>query len=155
MIRTLLLITVAVMLSQPTLAAEPLQPNIVLIFVDDMGYGDLGCYGNPIHKTPNIDRLAAEGQRWTSFYSSGATCVPSRRGLMTGRHPALMGNANLADARDKLMAAMLKKHGYRTAILGKWHLAGIDEGKNNEGALGNDSLRMASPVTPTVAWWHP
>ena len=52
------------------------------------------------------------------------TCVPSRRGLMTGRHPVLMGNAKLVDARDKLMAAMLKRHGYRTAILGKWHLAG-------------------------------
>ena len=55
-------------------AAEP--PNIVLIFVDDMGYGDLGCYGNKKIKTPNIDRLAAEGQRWTSFYSSGAVVLP-------------------------------------------------------------------------------
>jgi len=124
MIRTLLLIAVALTLAQPSLAAEPAKPNIVLIFVDDMGYGDLGCYGNQLNKTPNIDCLAAEGQRWTSFYSSGATCVPSRRGLMTGRHPVLMGNANLVAARDKLMAAMLKGHGYRTAILGKWHLAG-------------------------------
>lgn len=104
--------------------APPQKPNIVLIFVDDMGYGDLGCYGNTVHKTPHIDRLAAEGQRWTSFYSSGATCVPSRRGLMTGRHPAIMGRANLVQHRDKLLPAMLKKHGYATAILGKWHLAG-------------------------------
>ena len=72
-----------------SLYAAALRPNIVLIFVDDMGYGDLGCYGNKEIKTPNIDRLAAEGQRWTSFYSSGAVCVPSRTGLMTGRHPAL------------------------------------------------------------------
>jgi len=100
-------------------AAE--QPNIVLIFVDDMGYGDLGCYGNTVHKTPHLDRLAAEGQRWTSFYSSGATCVPSRRGLMTGRHPALMGRASLIEARELLLPALLKKHGYATAILGKWH----------------------------------
>ena len=99
-------------------------PNIVLIFVDDMGYGDLGCYGSKRNRTPNIDRLAAQGQRWTSFYSSGATCVPSRRGLMTGRHPVLMGRANLVEARDRLLAAMLKRHGYATAILGKWHLAG-------------------------------
>jgi len=109
-----------------SLHAAALRPNIVLIFVDDMGYGDLGCYGNKRNKTPNIDRLAAEGQRWTSFYSSGAVCVPSRTGLMTGRHPALFaaGRNNLAKVRDKLMAAMLKKQGYATAILGKWHLAG-------------------------------
>ena len=100
------------------------KPNIVLIFVDDMGYGDLGCYGNKVNKTPHIDRLASEGQRWTSFYSSGATCVPSRRGLMTGRHPSLMGQARLVEHRDKLLPAMLKQHGYATAILGKWHLAG-------------------------------
>ena len=104
--------------------ARSTQPNIVLIFVDDLGYGDLGCYGNQIHETPNIDRLAAEGQRWTSFYASGATCVPSRRGLMTGRHPSLMGRSNLVESRDYLMPATLGKHGYATAMLGKWHLAG-------------------------------
>ena len=112
-----------------SLHADALRPNIVLIFVDDMGYGDLGCYGNKVHKTPNINRLAAEGQRWTSFYASGAVCVPSRTGLMTGRHPALFaaGKNNLAKVRDKLMAAMLKKQGYATAILGKWHLAGYPQ----------------------------
>ena len=107
------------------LQSASMRPNIVLIFVDDMGYGDLGCYGNKRNKTPNIDRLAAEGQRWTSFYSSGAVCVPSRTGLMTGRHPHLfLGKRDLPKTRDKLMAAMLKKQGYNTAILGKWHLAG-------------------------------
>ncbi len=112
-----------------SLHAAALRPNIVLIFVDDMGYGDLGCYGNKRNKTPNIDRLAAEGLRWTSFYSSGAVCVPSRTGLMTGRHPALFaaGRNNLAKVRDKLMASMLKKQGYATAILGKWHLAGYPQ----------------------------
>jgi len=121
MFRTsLLLLLLIIPLSSPAEDA----PNIVLIFVDDMGYGDLGCYGSKRNRTPNIDRLAAQGQRWTSFYSSGATCVPSRRGLMTGRHPVLMGRANLAQARNRLLAAMLKRHGYATAILGKWHLAG-------------------------------
>ena len=100
------------------------QPNIILIFVDDLGYGDLGCYGNRVHETPHIDRLAKEGQRWTSFYASGATCVPSRRGLMTGRHPSIMGRTNLVETRDLMMPAMLKMHGYDTAMLGKWHLAG-------------------------------
>ena len=112
-----------------SIQGAPMRPNIVLIFVDDMGYGDLGCYGNRANKTPNIDRLAAEGQRWTSFYASGAVCVPSRTGLMTGRHPALFaaGKNNLTKVRDHLMAAMLKKQGYATAILGKWHLAGYPE----------------------------
>jgi arylsulfatase A len=100
------------------------KPNVVLIFVDDMGYGDLGCYGNSKTKTPNIDRLAATGQRWTSFYSSGSTCVPSRTGLMSGRHPALLGKQKLAASPKSLMAAMFKRQGYATAILGKWHLAG-------------------------------
>ena len=99
-------------------------PNIILIFVDDMGYGDLGCYGNELNKTPNIDQMAAAGQRWTSFYSSGATCVPSRKGLMTGRHPAVIRRENLIPHRDKLIASMLQERGYATAILGKWHLAG-------------------------------
>ena len=122
MIRTPILLLLLLTATLPSLAAD--APNIVLIFVDDMGYGDLGCYGSRRNRTPNIDRLAAQGQRWTSFYSSGATCVPSRRGLMTGRHPVLMGRANLVQARDRLLAAMLKRHGYATAILGKWHLAG-------------------------------
>jgi len=105
-------------------AAAP-RPNIVLIFVDDLGYGDLGCYGNKKNRTPNIDQLAAEGQRWTSFYASGSVCVPSRTGLMSGRHPSLfVGKKELPGTRDKLMAAMLKQQGYATAILGKWHLAG-------------------------------
>ena len=87
----------------PTHAASPelpkaLRPNVVLIFVDDLGYGDLTCYGNTKIKTPHLDRLAKEGQRWTSFYSSGSTCVPSRTGLMSGRHPALIGKQKLSAA---------------------------------------------------------
>jgi arylsulfatase A len=118
----LLFVSIVAFVSVASLQAEP--PNIVLIFVDDLGYGDIGCYGNKKTKTPNLDRLAAEGQRWTSFYASGSTCVPSRRGLMTGCHPALLGRTKLVGHRDQLMPAMLKKQGYATAILGKWHLAG-------------------------------
>jgi len=103
------------------------EPNIVLIFVDDMGYGDLACYGNAKIKTPNIDRLAEEGQRWTSFYASGSTCVPSRKGLMSGRYPTLIGKSGLRADRKSLMPAMLKRGGYATAILGKWHLAGYPD----------------------------
>ena len=121
----MLLIAVAMLVASPLLEAAAPRPNIVLIFVDDLGYGDLACYGNPRIKTPHIDQLAAEGQRWTSFYASGAVCVPSRTGLMSGRHPALFGGKNrLPTTRDQLMPAMLKRQGYTTAILGKWHLAG-------------------------------
>lgn len=106
-------------------ASEP-KPNVVLIFVDDLGYGDLGCYGNQQIKTPHLDRLAAEGQRWTNFYSAGSTCVPSRKGLMSGRHPNFIPRRvdGLDDDRSALMPAMFKRQGYSTAILGKWHLAG-------------------------------
>lgn len=103
-------------------AAE--RPNIILIFVDDLGYGDLSCYGNESIKTPNIDQLASEGQRWTSFYASGPACVTSRTGLMSGRHSALLGEEPLSKDRSILLPAMLKRQGYATAILGKWHLAG-------------------------------
>lgn len=102
-------------------------PNLLLIFVDDLGYGDLGCYGNEKIKTPHIDRLAEEGQRWTNFYASGPVCVPSRRGLMSGRHPGLIGDLPFVQIRDQLLPSMLKRRGYATAILGKWHLAGYPE----------------------------
>ena len=119
-----------VLVSVPgSLWAQPSDrlPNLLLIFVDDMGYGDLGCYGNEKIKTPHIDRLAKDGQRWTNFYASGPVCVPSRRGLMSGRHPGLIGNLPFVQIRDQLLPSMLKRQGYATAILGKWHLAGYPE----------------------------
>ena len=121
---SLLLLATAMDAATAANGQVPLKPNVVLIFVDDMGYGDAGCYGNSKIRTPNIDKLAAQGQRWTSFYSSGSTCVPSRTGLMSGRHPALLGNQRLPDSPKSLLAAMFKRQGYATAILGKWHLAG-------------------------------
>ncbi len=119
------LVFLCLLILLPTLSkAEPLRPNVILIFVDDLGYGDLGCYGNTEIKTPHIDRLAAEGQRWTSFYASGSTCVPSRTGLMSGRYPTMLGGEKLSQDRSALMPMMFKRQGYATAILGKWHLAG-------------------------------
>lgn len=112
------------LLLMPLIGLAQEKPNIILIFVDDMGYGDLSCYGNQQIKTPNIDRLAAEGQRWTSFYSSGSTCVGSRTGLMSGRHPNFLGKQPLRNDPKALMPAMFKRQGYATGMLGKWHLAG-------------------------------
>src|SRR5215216_288724 len=67
------------------------RPNVVLILADDLGYGDLGCFGHPTHRTPNLDRLAKEGVRFTNFYAAGAQCTPSRAGMLTGRYPVRFG----------------------------------------------------------------
>jgi len=114
------------------------RPNIIFIYVDDMGYGDLGCYGAKAIKTPNIDRMAAEGLRLTSFYSVSPICTPSRAALMTGRYAARMGIdqmrlANVLFPADKTglpqsettVARALKDRGYATACIGKWHLGRV------------------------------
>src|SRR5215213_1651605 len=72
-------------------AAAERKPNIVIILADDMGYGDLGCYGHPSIRTPNLDRMAAEGMRFTDFYSAAEVCTPSRAALLTGRYPLRSG----------------------------------------------------------------
>jgi len=107
-------------------------PNILIIYVDDLGYGDTAVYGHPIVKTPNIDRLAGEGVRFTQFYAPSALCSPSRAGLLTGRTPYRTGveswipdNSDVSLARDEFtIAQLVKSSGYRTAVIGKWHLNG-------------------------------
>lgn len=127
----------------PTLDAEPLaeKPNVVLIFVDDMGYADIGAFGSPIARTPNLDRLAIEGQKWTSFYAPASVCTPSRAGLLTGRFPVRSGMAGLVHARHVLfpnstgglpqseltLAEMLGERGYASAAFGKWHLGHLPQ----------------------------
>jgi arylsulfatase A-like enzyme len=106
------------------------RPNIVVIFMDDMGYGDPACYNGLQYETPNIDRLAAEGTRFTNFYSAQAVCSASRAALLTGCYPnrvgisgALMPWAKIAlNPNEVTIASMLKKTGYRTGMIGKWHL---------------------------------
>jgi arylsulfatase A len=105
-------------------------PNIVFIFTDDLGYGDLSCFGATDIQTPNIDRIAAEGIKFTSFLSASPVCSPSRAGLLTGRMPQRMGiNAVFfpesftgMDPEEITFAEILKDKGYQTAIVGKWHL---------------------------------
>lgn len=119
----------------PSHASQP-PPNIVFILADDLGYGDLGCYGQAKIRTPAIDRLAAEGIRFTHFYAGASVCAPSRCVLMTGRHGGrcrVRGNAPLT-ARDRqtllpddvTVATRLKQAGYATALVGKWGL-GMDD----------------------------
>jgi arylsulfatase A len=76
------------------LSAAARQPNVVIIFADDLGYGDLGCYGHPTIRTPHLDRMASEGIRFTQFYSAAEVCTPSRAALMTGRYPVRSGMAH-------------------------------------------------------------
>lgn len=121
------------------------SPNVVLIFADDLGYGDLGCYGATKVKTPNIDRLAKEGRRFTDAHSVSAVCTPSRYALLTGQYPfrakgprgakgiwgpAPIDSGLLVDKEKLTLADVFKKSGYSTAAFGKWHL-GFKDGKND------------------------
>jgi len=116
------------------LLQEERKPNIVIFFADDLGYADLGSFGNPYIRTPNLDRMAIEGQRWTDFYVSAPVCSPSRGSLMTGQVPVRSGlygqRIHVLFPNDRYgmpqsaftMAEGLKQAGYRTGIFGKWHL---------------------------------
>lgn len=111
-------------------AAEPPRPNVILIFIDDMGYGDVGFNGATVPKTPNLDQMAAEGMKFTDFYVGCAVCSGSRTALLTGAHyqrvgmnPVLFPNSNRGLHPDEVtLADMLSDAGYRTACVGKWHL---------------------------------
>ena len=117
-----------------TCQAAERSPNIIVIFADDLGYGDLGCFGNPTIHTPHLDRMAAEGMKLTQFYSAAPVCTPSRAALMTGRLPARSGMCSNKrrvlfpnskggiPACEITLAEALKTKGYATARIGKWHL---------------------------------
>ena len=140
----MLMLLAAVPLSAQQANREP-GPNVVLIITDDVGYGDLGSYGAPDIKTPNIDRLAREGVRFTDFYSNGAVCTPTRTALVSGRYQQRVGMEQVltlspADLKRGLpvtgrsLPQLLKNHGYATALIGKWHLGFLPEfGPNAHG----------------------
>jgi len=116
------------------------KPNFVIILADDLGYGDLGCYGHPTIRTPNLDRMAVEGQKWTDFYAADSVCTPSRAALLTGRLPVRSGMCNDEEPRvlfpysagglpqsEITIAEALKPAGYKSACIGKWHLGHLPQ----------------------------
>ena len=111
-------------------AAAPVKPNLVVIFCDDLGYGDLGCFGNTRIRTPNLDRMAGEGMRFTDFHVAASVCSPSRAALLTGRYPIRTGVTRVLFPNDTIglssqlpsLPSTLKQAGYATAAVGKWHV---------------------------------
>ena len=136
-----------------SLARPPQRPNIVFIMADDLGYGDLGCYGQKTIATPNIDRLCAEGMKFTDFYAGATVCAPSRCSLMTGKHgghATVRGNRNPETPLrpdDVTVAEALKTAGYATAQFGKWGVGGPV-------TLGRPNVQGFDEFFGYLSQWH-
>ncbi len=125
--------------AEPAARESTGQPNFVVIFCDDLGYGDLGCFGHPTIRTPHLDQMAAGGMKFTQFYSAAPVCTPSRAGILTGRLPVRNGMCSNQrrvlfpnskgglPASEITLAEQLQTVGYQTACFGKWHLGHLPE----------------------------
>lgn len=155
----------------PQAAAQSSRPNVVIIFMDDMGYGDPASFGGGPYQTPNLDRMAAEGRRFTHFYAAQAVCSASRAGLLTGCYPnrigihgALFPGSKIAlNPDEETIAEVLKAEGYSTGMVGKWHVGDkvpylpLQQGFDEYLGLpySNDMWPVdydGTPVTDTATW---
>ena len=144
------LILALFLLTLASFAFAQTKPNIILINADDLGYGDVGCYGATKVRTPNIDRLAGEGRMFTDAHSASAVCSPSRYALLTGEYPIrkklyppIMLRGGLAiDIGQETIASLLKVRGYATACIGKWHLGFGDKEPDWNGELRPGPLEL-------------
>ena len=170
-----LLLSLAAVLLFVMPAAGAKAPNFIVIFCDDLGYGDLGCFGHPTIATPNLDRMAAEGIKFTQFYSAACVCTPSRAALLTGRLPVRSGmcsdkrrvlfpnSAGGLPQSEITLAEGLKTKGYATAAIGKWHLGHLPQFlPTNNGfdtyfgiPYSNDMDRLASAPKGRESFWKP
>ncbi len=135
----LLLSLITVLSFSSKIKAQNQKPNIIIILADDLGYGDLSCYGHPTIRTPYLDQMAKEGMRFTQFYVAANVCSPSRAALLTGRLPLRNGMAGEQrvvlfpnssgglPASEITIAEALKSAGYSTGIIGKWHLGHLPQ----------------------------
>ena len=169
---TMALLLTALSMTAKTSSAE--TPNIVLIMADDLGYGDVGCYGNPVNRTPHIDALAASGLRFTDFHSAGPMCSPTRAALLTGQYQQRFGRKfdtalSSHDHRESglphsavTLAEVLKERGYATACFGKWHLGyqppwlPTSQGFDVFRGLGSGDGDFHSHIdrSGNEDWWH-
>jgi len=138
------LVTSVCLICGTSLAGVPRHPNIIVIMADDLGYGDVSCYGATALQTPHIDRLAAEGLRFTGGYCSASTCTPARFSFLTGTYAfrqkgtgiAAPNNPAIIQPGTDTIASLLKRAGYKTAVIGKWHLGlGGPDGPDWNGEL--------------------
>jgi len=132
------------------------QPNVLFILIDDFGSRDLGCYGSTLYETPNMDRLAASGAKFTQAYVAYPRCVPSRFAIFTGKHPARVQGENdsphVEPDRDATIGQAFKAAGYNTFYCGKWHLG---EGASNPDQMGFDTIVAAGAAGATRSFFAP
>ena len=137
-------------------AASPSKPNILFIVVDDFGSRDLTCYGSSLYETPNMDKLAASGAKFTQAYVAYPRCVPSRFGIFTGKHPARVqgdrDSPHVTPGRDATIGQAFKDAGYATFYCGKWHLG---EGESNPDKMGFDTIVAAGAAGATRSHFAP
>ena len=172
----------ALLVTVPAAVRAEKLPNLVIILADDLGYGDLGCYGHPSIRTPNLDRMASQGMRFTDFYVAACVCTPSRAALLTGRLPIRSGMSGDMQHRvqtknspgglppeEITIARALKSKGYATQAIGKWHLGhypqnlptshgfdafyGLRWSNDMEPAKGNPK-DASSRLDQKLEWWN-